>query len=929
MYRISLFVIFILFLARNFSYGQCPDREILWKKLVMLRDSRFLSVDDELKQLRKYEVAIQKCAYKNDSTHSFLLQSIGNLFFENGDYVKAIEYTKRAIGILTDNINKPSINPSHLIKDYYKLALIYDTLHKTAEKIRYYDSCFIVARRLNIVDLYSLYALRQKVWHLYDIGDYQLCIIYASNGENLSRRYNPDEVMKIYGDSTDYSLLFVIAKVNALLKLGRSDEAETLLIKKIDECKKAAKNKFIGSLYEQLARIKMEKKEYSPVQVISYLKQAFKYNSKANLPLSCKVNLSNLGYCYTINNNNKLALLYYRMALQLHDSTPKDSLTSLNIYDKIANLHVASGRYDSAKYYFQCAFDQIRKGTNDSDVVNSPLDVFIQNQQVEYLTSLFNDKGDAYFKEYKTTGNILALKEAIRVYRLSDLLLERFKTSQSEMQSKLFWRKDSHHLYEQAIAACILCGDVDQAFYFFERSRSILLYDQLNEQHWLGENDIRKQSQLAITLNQMERQIRELGAGSKQAEALEEKRIKLKEDQIQLQQRIKDKNPLYYQSFLDTTFNTLRDIRQNILKNHQALVELFAGDSAVYAMVITSNTSYFTKINRQTYDSTVNLCIAYISDPVLLNRQFNSFVKQSRRLYDLIFQNHEVPFGRIVVSPDGRYFPFESLVTGMKGKEPIYFLEEHAVSYTYSARYLMNRFARSTKSFSGNFMGIAPVDFESKMKLSSLPGSNNSVERLELFFDEADNLLEKKATKKEFLNKFGLYQIIQLYTHSSDSSGEGEPVIYFADKPLYLSELTTLKQPVTDLIVLSACETGKGKFYQGEGVFSFNRAFAGLGIPSCVNNLWSVDNESTYQLTEMFYKYLADGLPIDQALQQAKLEFMKTTSEMGRLPYYWAAAILAGKTDAVEFKKKSSWNWVITLLAACGLGAYGLWRKWS
>ena len=925
MYK-SFLLVFVSILLSSFSSGQCLDRDSLWKRLILLRDSQVLSIPEELKELHRYETNIPKCNYKNDSTHAFLLQRIGKLLSDQGDYLNGIDYTKRAIKVIRQNIDKPAVNSSHLIRYYFDLASFYGSLNKVTEKMKAYDSCIAIARRLDIVGLFSLYALYERVEHMYDIGDYDLCIRYSSIGETLSRQYNPDEAMKKYGDGNRYSLYFLVTKVDALLVLKRYNEAEAVLINKIEECKKSNAESFLGSLYEQLAKTQMEKKNFK--SVIGYINQALKYNRKAGLTLSCKTNIDNLGYySYKIYKDNEMALFYYKQALQLHDGSQKDSLTSLNIYNHIANVYVRTERYDSARYYFQCAFDQIRKGTNESEVVNSSLDAFVQKQQVEYLTSLFIDKGDAYFTEYKSTKDINALHRAIQVYKLTDHLLERIKTSQSEMQSKLFWRKDTHHLYEQAIEACVTSGNDDEAFYFFERSRAILLYDQLNEQRWLGENDIIKQNQLTIKLSQMDKQISEIIPGSSQYTKMEENWFDLKEDQLRLQQLIKDRNPLYYQSFLDTTFTTLRDIRQNILKDHQALVELFAGDSTVYTMMITSNKTYFTKIKRATYDSAVSLCISYISDPVLLNRQFDSFVKNSQKLYNLIFENNEVPFGRIIISPDGRYFPFEALITAFEEKEPVYFLEEHAVSYTYSARYLMNRFARSSRSFAGNFMGIAPVDFAGNMKLSSLPGSNSSVERLESFFDESDNLLKTKATKDQFLEKFGLYQVIQLYTHSSDSSSEGEPVIYFSDKPLYLSELTSMKQPVTDLIVLSACETGNGEFYQGEGVFSFNRAFAALGIPSCVNNLWSVDNESTYQLTEMFYKYLADGLPIDQALQQAKLEFMKTTSEKGRLPYYWAAAILAGRTDAIELKKKRSWTWLIILAVVAALGVYGLSRR--
>jgi CHAT domain-containing protein len=158
-----------------------------------------------------------------------------------------------------------------------------------------------------------------------------------------------------------------------------------------------------------------------------------------------------------------------------------------------------------------------------------------------------------------------------------------------------------------------------------------------------------------------------------------------------------------------------------------------------------------------------------------------------------------------------------------------------------------------------------------------------------------------QATRNNFLQQFSKYSIIQLYTHASDYSDRKEPVIYFADSSLYLSELIQENKPSTQLIVLSACNTGNGKFYQGEGIFSFNRAFASIGIPTSVINLWAIDSKSTYRLTELFYKYLSDGLTTDKALQSAKLEFIRGSGKQKTLPYYWAAAILVGKTEVIDF----------------------------
>ena len=74
----------------------------------------------------------------------------------------------------------------------------------------------------------------------------------------------------------------------------------------------------------------------------------------------------------------------------------------------------------------------------------------------------------------------------------------------------------------------------------------------------------------------------------------------------------------------------------------------------------------------------------------------------SRKLYRLIFQSGKPAEGRILISPDGQYFPFEALVTSDAGQPMKYFLNDYAVSYTYSAKYLVNPFVK-TKSGAGFF----------------------------------------------------------------------------------------------------------------------------------------------------------------------------------------------------------------------------------
>ena len=186
------------------------------------------------------------------------------------------------------------------------------------------------------------------------------------------------------------------------------------------------------------------------------------------------------------------------------------------------------------------------------------------------------------------------------------------------------------------------------------------------------------------------------------------------------------------------------------------------------------------------------------------------------------------------------------------------------------------------------------------MNVPSLLGADQSLKNIGANFSSPNFLLEQKATKREFLRELPSYTIVHLYSHARADSTGAEPALYFYDSLLTLSELQTLDKLQARLIVLTACETGAGKQMKGEGVFSLARGFAAAGIPSTVTTLWEIDEKATYQLTELFYKYLQEGNAGDVAIQKAKLEFIASNDVEYALPYYWAPTILIGQTGVLQ-----------------------------
>jgi len=95
----------------------------------------------------------------------------------------------------------------------------------------------------------------------------------------------------------------------------------------------------------------------------------------------------------------------------------------------------------------------------------------------------------------------------------------------------------------------------------------------------------------------------------------------------------------------------------------------------------------------------------------------------------------------------------------------------------------------------------------------------------------------------------------------------------------------------TDLVVLSACETGVGEVQTGEGVFGLKRAFLLSGAKTLVMSLWSVPSRETTELMESFYEKWSKGQTKAEALREAKLELMKENPN----PFFWGAFVMVGE----------------------------------
>jgi CHAT domain-containing protein len=137
-----------------------------------------------------------------------------------------------------------------------------------------------------------------------------------------------------------------------------------------------------------------------------------------------------------------------------------------------------------------------------------------------------------------------------------------------------------------------------------------------------------------------------------------------------------------------------------------------------------------------------------------------------------------------------------------------------------------------------------------------------------------------------------------LYFAGADRTLKNEPPIEGVQNGVLTAyEATTLNLQGTELVVLSACETGRGQVQNGEGVFGLRRAFQEAGAESVLMSLWSVPDRETQELMTLFYQNWLSGMEKPEALRRAQMKERDQVKERyGRdLPYYWGAFILVGR----------------------------------
>lgn len=640
-----------------------------------------------------------------------------------------------------------------------------------------------------------------------------------------------------------------------------------------------------------------------------------------------------------------------------------------NAFNLLGTIELSQNNDKVALQYIQKALATISIDFSDPKGLSNPeLDNVLYKG--ELLSAL--DKKLAILKRlYAQEKTKVAANDIYASAKLAAETLERMNRGLKDINSKRFWlNTKAIPLFETAIDLALniaqKTGDqsyINEAFMLSERSKSMLMTDAMHEANASNMGGV--PTNLLERLHYLQKALAD--AEKKRFDAHvandEETEKKMKEVIFEhkhhldlLKHKFEKQYPKYYALKYKTSVASISDVQKS-LDSKTTFIEYFEGKNNIYAFSIHKNGVHVKTIKKEAnyqinfynFQRALMNVKAFVAKPGVV---YNKFIKESYYFYnklvkDCVKQQSE----RLIIVPDGElgYLPFEVLLThevtplkqgtdeGADFSTLPYLIRKQKVSYNYSGTLLISQQANQQKIINGNILALAPSYIKKEIpawrgkrevklreNLIELPGAAKEVAKLRELYNgsfyigsEANETVFKESAPKHGILHLAMHGLVNQKNPDFSGLAMTEDMKKQEDNFLYAYEIKQLGLNA-GLVVLSACETGIGKYQRGEGVVSIGRGFMYAGAPALIMTLWSLNDQSGAVIIEQFYKNLSEGMEKDEAIRQAKLFYLDHYPDEYTHPFMWAAFVQVGDYSSISINNKK--NSTIYLGSACILG---------
>jgi len=546
----------------------------------------------------------------------------------------------------------------------------------------------------------------------------------------------------------------------------------------------------------------------------------------------------------------------------------------------------------------------------------------------------------------RTLRELGRLDEAKAAFKDAIELIEDYQThgfGNEESQSGFF--EDQVYAYRDMVQLLIEQQNAEEAFKYTERYKARALLGALVSKRndftkGMTEKERDEEKEIEKTYSELNSQVLSLEQDSKANDA---ELKKLKDELSIARRRQQDFYLSVYAThpelrsrrvaFADLSLQQIGDLLPD---SSAAALQYVVSENAVFLLTITKATN-----NGPARITTINLTsdIEALKSKVY---QFRSlldeapragFVPLAQDLYNLLVGKAEKELGGkkyLIIVPDEMLWelPFQALMSGNNK----YLIEDRALSYAPSLTALreLERLKDAHPRGAQKFLALANPELSKNQvpqsnavpaplmggPLQSLPAAETQVKEIAKIFgpERTSVYMRNEATETRVKAEGSGARIIHLAAHGSMNSAmpmysyivlsqvgnaDGE------DGLLEAWELMSIPL-AADMVVLSACETARGRVRPGEGIIGLSWAVAIAGCPTVVSSQWKVDPTSTSLLMQGFYRSLYSNhlktkepqsiwlteMSKAAALQKASIDLLN--NNLYRHPHFWAGFIVIG-----------------------------------
>ncbi|QRM89442.1 CHAT domain-containing protein [Lacinutrix sp. WUR7] len=887
------------FLAINNAISQNKNDSIYMDKVysLFLKANQFIYTNED--STYYYYDQVNKLA-KEHKDIEFLIGSISSSNKSAGHFYN-LRKMKSNLDTLDSIIrfNKNEINkfdsPSYYI----------NTIHLDKGTYYYLLNDYEKSREAFLSIITSTEALNEEEWNVYNIdlltsaysfiaktyfndGKYDLAKEYYTKNIHILETKKADDLYKI---NRNYSLLAEVLKSQEQYTLSNAYFKKSLEHNLLN-------NGNASSIITEANHLLENYLSTSQIDSASYYLKIMKENLAENHP-RWSVFHEAKAKILDAENNYLEAEKELRIALLLVKQKWQDQAHNdvAEAYNKIGLLHTKFNSPEKALENYNLALEQFTTNANPS-TINQTAVLKILKNKAEILNELANP-----------SESLETVQEAIQTL---DLLKPSFKNN----TDKLFLMEEAFPVFESGLQATYNVYQntkqdslIDNAFFYSEKSKSALLLEALLSTKAtafanIPKEIIEQEQVLKLQINHIEKQL-----NHSENKKIEDVLFELKKEYRNLITTIETNYKSYYDLKYNAQVISVSQV-QALLKPEDLLLSYFYGNNAIYTIAITKNTKdmQYYKLDAN-LENEINTIYEMLNNPKSDLETLNS---KTYRLYEklvapsLANRNAE----NLIIVADGllNYIPFSSLNTNETKTK--YLVEDYAISYANSATLLKQ--LTEKEGINNEALAFAPSFNASSSTLLALPNNTEEATAV-LHYFKGKTLTSNQATLENFNTESSKYGILHFATHAI-LDDETPEYSYLAFQPnatntnlLYVSDLYNLNMN-TNLVTLSACESGIGNLKRGEGFMSLARGFYFSGASSISSTLWKINDASALHIMDAFYKNLSKKETKDIALQKAQVAFLNTNKQNDLVhPYYWSGFVISGNTAALASSSNLIW----------------------